>query len=133
MNHRHAVNRDLNDFGYRGRHAPIDPQDFISIVLASPPGSAVRYSVEGGWSQLEHLVANLGEQQAGITQLPQRYPRPGVAQEIDPGPIGLNGSPRFTPQTREEFERRRKRDRARGAELAATERKEVKGGGRKRH
>jgi len=120
--HRHAVVRDLNDMGYHGRNAPIDLDDFVSIVLASPTNSAVRYAVEGGWSQTDHLLANSVELQAGLGHLPQRYARPGVQVESDPGPIAPDGSPRLTPQTREEFERRRARDRARGDELAKTER-----------
>jgi hypothetical protein len=122
--HRHAVVRDLNFAGYHG-DKPITVGDFVSIVIASPPGSAVRYAAEGGWSQTDHLIANLAEQQAHLTHLPQRYMRPGIEDEVDPGPIQADGSPRLTPQTREEFEARRARDRARAAELAATER-EVK-------
>lgn len=122
--YRHAVVRDLNSLGYHGA-APIEFGDFVSIVIASPPGSAVRYAVEGGWSQTDHLIANWAEQQAGLTELPQRYMRPGVAVEADPGPIKSDGSPRLTPQTREEFEARRARDRARAAELAATEKQIV--------
>ena len=124
-NHRHAVVRDLASLGYRG-DALIDFGDFISIVLASPPLSAVRYAVEGGWSQTDQLLANLGEQQAGLRQIQQPYARPGVAAEADPGPVTPDGAPRFTPQTREEFERRRARDRGRGEELADFERKEAK-------
>lgn len=121
-NHRHAVVRDLNSLGYHGKDALIDFGEFISIVLASPPLSAVRYAVEGGWSQTDQLLANVHEQLGGVRQLPQPYARPGVA-EVDPGPIKADGSARFTPQTREEFELRRARDMARGAELAATERR----------
>lgn len=111
--HRHAVVRDLNSLGYRSDD-PIRLDDFVSIVLASPPGSAVRWFVEGGWSQTDHLIANLAEQQAQLTQLPQRYERPGVA--------AAPPKPQWVPLSREEFDRRHSRDLARGDELAATER-----------
>ena len=109
--YRHAVVRDLNFAGYHG-DTPITLGDLVSIVLASPPGSAVRYWAEGGWSQTDHLMANLAEQQAGLTQLPQRYSRPGVAEPVKPD---------WVPMTREQFDRRHSRDLARGDELAATE------------
>jgi hypothetical protein len=124
--HRHAVVRDLVSLGYRG-DSLIDFGDFISIVIASPPMSAVRYAVEGGWSQTDHLLANLHEQQGGFRELPHPYPRPSAVpaerDEPDHVPISLSGSPQLTPQTREEFARRRARDMARGAELAATEKR----------
>lgn len=109
--HRHAVVRDLNALGYHG-DTPIELGDLVSIVIAAPPGSAVRYWAEGGWSQTDQLLANLGEQQAGLTQLPQRYGRPGVREPVKPGPIQMS---------REEFDRCRARDLARGDQLAATE------------
>lgn len=108
---RHAVVRDLNFAGYHG-DTPITLGDLVSIVIASPPGSAVRYAAEDGWSQQDHLLANLAEQQAGLTQLPTRYARPGVAEPVKPGPV---------PMTREEFDKRHARDLLRGDQLAATE------------
>lgn len=122
--HRHAVARDLIAMGYHG-DAPIEIGDLVSIVLASPPGSSVRYFAEGGWSQTDHLLANYHEQLAGLTHLPEPYERPGTPQEqAEPNQVPItNGTPKLTPQTREEFEARRKRDMARGAELAATEKK----------
>lgn len=108
--------------GYPGQ-TPIEVSDFVSIVLASPPGSAVKYAVDGGWPQTDQLLANLAEQQAGLTDLPHRYSRPGIEQfvEPDPGPVQPDGSPRWTGQTRDEFEARRARDIARSEELAETE------------
>lgn len=125
--YRHAVVRDLVSLGYHG-DTPIDFGDFISIVLASPPMTAVRYAATGGWDQTDQLLANVHEQLAGVRELPHQYERPGGVDVVaaDPGPVAPGGSPRFTPQTREEFEARRARDRARGEELAATERREVK-------
>ena len=127
--HRHAVARDLIVLGYRGREAPIDLGEFISIVLASPPTSAVRFAAQGGWSQTDELLANLSEQYAGVHNIDRRYSRPGVepAAAVDPGPLTADGGVRLTPQTREEFAARRARDAARGEELAATENKHVRG------
>lgn len=124
VNHRHAVVRDLNSLGYHG-DTPIAFDDLVSIILASPPGSAVKYAVDGGWPQTDQLLANLAEQNAGLTNLPHRYARPGidVYAEPDPGPVQSDGSPRWTGQTREEFEARRARDVTRAAsELESTER-----------
>ena len=123
--HRHAVVRDLNSLGYHGDMG-IDLGDLVSILLASPPGSAVRYAVESGWSQTDHLLANLAEQQANLTELPHRYPRPGVQGAPDPGPVMPDGGPRFSVQSIDELKARRERDRARAAELEASEREGVK-------
>jgi hypothetical protein len=121
--HRHAVRRDLNSLGYQG-DTPIDFGDFISNVIASPPMSAVRYAIDEGWPQTDRLLANLHEHQAGLSELPHRYPRPGDEPAApEHVPISISGSPQLTPQTREEFARRRARDMARGAELAATEKR----------
>lgn len=110
--HRRAVNRDLCALGYQGRQALIDPQDFIDIVLASYPGTAVRYAVDEGWPQTDQLLANLAEQHAGLTELPTRYARPGIEEAAKPGPVTM---------TREEFDSRHTADLARGDQLAATE------------
>jgi hypothetical protein len=126
--YRHAVARDLVALGYRGREAPIDLGEFISVVLAAPPTSAVRFAAQGGWSQTDELLANLSEQYAGVHNIDRRYIRPGVTPppvEADPGPLTADGGVRLTPQTREQFDARRRRDAARGEELAATERKQV--------
>lgn len=125
----HAVNRDLNFAGYHG-DALIDLGDLVSIVIASPPTSAVRYAVEGGWSRTDHLVADWAEQQSESTESPFRYTRPGVEHDPDPGPVTGDGMPRFSVQTIDELKRRRERDKARAAELAATEREVVTHGGR---
>lgn len=98
----------------------------MSIIVASPPDSAVRYAVDEGWPQTDRLIANMHEHQAGLSDLPQRYPRPGAqptAAPEDHVPISVSGTPQLTPQTREEFARRRARDIQRGAELAATEKR----------
>jgi hypothetical protein len=119
--HRHAVVRDLCALGYHG-DTPITTGDFVSIVLASPPSSAVGHFT-GGWSRTDHLLVNIHEQMGGLTELPQRYSRPGLPVDPDPGPIAPDGSPRWTAMSRNEFDARRAADSARGDELAATERR----------
>jgi hypothetical protein len=111
----HAVNRDLIALGYRTDDALISLGDFVSIVLASPSGSALRYAAEQGWSQTDLLLAQHNEQRFGL-----QYDRPGVEAQEAPSPIGPNGSARFTPQPMDEFTERmeRLRARARAAEQA---------------
>src|SRR5574338_885910 len=76
----HAVERDLLTMGYTVDD--IGPKlsvwQLISIVKASPPGSAVFHAENKGWDRASHLLANLGEQQAGLMNLKSRHPRPGV-------------------------------------------------------
>lgn len=77
----HWVERDLLSLGYRADDIgtpKLTLWELISIVIASPIGSAVREKMDGGWTPTDHMIANLAEQQAGITELTGRYPRPGV-------------------------------------------------------
>lgn len=124
VNHRHAVIRDLNFAGYH-TDTPIDIADLVSIVMASPPGSAVRHAIEDGWSHTDHLLANLAEQGAGLSHLPAPYRRPGATPVVetppDPGPLRPDGSFAFTPMTVDDFKAQRERHAARLATLAATE------------
>lgn len=79
--HWHAVERDLLSMGYRADDIgtpKLTLWELISIVVAAPVGTAVRYAEDGGWSRTDGLIANLAEQQAGVLQLTGRYPRPGV-------------------------------------------------------
>jgi hypothetical protein len=115
----HAVNRDLMDLGYRTDESLISLGDFVSAVLASPQGSAVRFAAEKGWSQTDLLLAQHNEQTFGV-----RYERPGVEDAPDARSVPVvGGVPQMTPQTIEEFTKRRQRDIARGSDLAATEKK----------
>jgi hypothetical protein len=119
--HGHAVNRDLIALGYRTDDDLIPLGDFVSIILASPQGSAVRYSAEQGWSQTDLLLAQHNEQALGL-----QYDRPGVEAQESPGPVGPGGIARFTPQPMDEFTERMERLRARAraaeeAEQAITE------------
>lgn len=76
----HWVERDLLALGLRADDIgtpKLTLWELVSIVVASPPGSAC-YMKVGNWSRTDELLANLGEQQAGVMQLNGRYSRPGV-------------------------------------------------------
>ena len=127
--HTDAVVRDLLDLRLHARDIGTEKcsvGEFIAILIASPPDSAVRFhAIDKGWSPESQLLANLGEQQAGMVQLSGRYQRPGLAAppaEV-PNPVGPDGGPRLTPMTIDEFRARRERDQARAAELASTEKR----------
>lgn len=77
--HWHAVERDLLAMGYHADDigTKLSTCELISIVLASPPGTSVHH-FSGSWSKTDELLANLGEQQAGLFGLNARYARPGV-------------------------------------------------------
>jgi hypothetical protein len=80
----HAVERDLIVLGRRADDigtAKLTLWELISIVVASPVGTAVREAKDGGWSQTDRLIANLGEQHAGVLSLTGRYPRPDVSPD----------------------------------------------------
>ena len=97
-NHWPAVVRDVLDLGYRRRDifTTLDLEEMVAIVVAAPPNSAIRYFADEGWSREAHLLANLTEQQAGITQIPQAYDRPGMEQRAaDPARMAPDGSELF--------------------------------------
>jgi hypothetical protein len=77
--HWHAVERDLLDLGYTADDigTKLSVWQLVSIVVAAPPGTAVHHAV-GNWTRQEDLLAQLGEQRAGLVHLNARYPRPGV-------------------------------------------------------
>lgn len=52
----------------------------VAIISASPPGTAVRWALDEGWTREAHLLANLAEQWSGLTDLGRRHPRPGVPE-----------------------------------------------------
>ena len=86
----HAVERDLLALGFRADDIGTRLQigELVSIVIAAPPGSAVRDAMEQGWTREAHLLANLAERDAGLINLPGRYPRPGVAETPIPAKQG---------------------------------------------
>lgn len=78
--HWHAVQRDLLALGLRADDIgtpKLTLWELVSIVVGSQPGTAVHYWTNG-WSREAELLANLGEQQAGLHHLNARYFRPGV-------------------------------------------------------
>ncbi len=77
--HWHAVERDLLALGFHADDigTKLSCWELISIVVAAPPGSAV-FHADQRWSKTDELMANLGEQQAGVLNLSGRYARPGV-------------------------------------------------------
>lgn len=78
-------------------------------MCAAPPGSSVRYALDQGWSREAHLLANLTERDAGLINLPGRYPRPGV--EVQPAPAKPGA---MQPMTITELEKRRQAKRNKG-------------------
>jgi hypothetical protein len=94
-----ALGRDIND---------LTLAEMVSVVVAAPPGSSVRYFLDQGWSRTDHLLANLQEQQAGVARLPQEYPRPGL-QERPADPMTDEGFFPAEAKTWEEFDELEKR------------------------
>jgi hypothetical protein len=81
----HALRRDLIALGYRPPEVDRVPiGDLMSIVVGAPPGSALRYFMDGGWSRTDQLLANMAEQAAGVAKLSTAYERPGIG-ERSPG------------------------------------------------
>lgn len=88
--HWHAVQRDLLVLGFRAADMftpKLTAGEVLSIVLVAPTGSAVRHSLDEGYSVTDHLLATLSEQQEGLIRLPGRHARPGVAAPVvqEPG------------------------------------------------
>lgn len=109
----HALVRDLLTMGYRAEDmfTTLSLSEMISIVVGAPPTSSVRYFLDEGWSREAQLLANMQEQYAGLGQISQPYPRPGIAQrEADP----MEGA-KFFPMQAMSWEEADKRDAARYA------------------
>lgn len=87
--HWHAVERDLLTLGFHADDigTKLTCWELISIVVAAPPHSAV-FHADKRWSQTDELMANLGEQQAGVLNLSGRYTRPGVDPAAHRSSIG---------------------------------------------
>jgi hypothetical protein len=112
----HALVRDVIALGFRRQDmfTTLDLSDMIAIVVGAPPTSSVRYFLDQGWSREAHLLANLQEQNAGMGQLNEPYPRPGIeARERDP----MEG--KFFPMEPMTWEEADRRDAARYAAAAA--------------
>lgn len=78
--HWHAVERDLLALNFTADDigSKLSLCQLVSIVMASPTGSSVHTYDPMRWSKTDELIANLGEQQAGLVSLNARYPRPQV-------------------------------------------------------
>lgn len=50
--------------------------ELVAMCVAPQPHSALRYALNGGWTQTDHLLANMQEGAAGLAELPSRYERP---------------------------------------------------------
>lgn len=91
--HWHAVERDLLDLGYTAEDigTKLSVCQLISIVLVGPTSLAEHRYDPTRWSRTEELIANLGEQQAGLLSLDARYPR----GQVDSRPVskGFSGAP----------------------------------------
>lgn len=84
--HWHAVVRDVLALGYRASDifTELGLGEMVSIVVAAPPNSSLRYFLDEGWSREAHLLANMAEQRAGIAELNDPYQRPGLDQRAAP-------------------------------------------------
>lgn len=71
-----ALNKDPDDI--LTERLPL--KTMLAIICPSPPGTAVRWALDEGWTRTDHLLANLAEQNAGLIDLGRRHPRPGVQQ-----------------------------------------------------
>jgi len=81
-NHWSAVVRDVLDLGFRAKDifTELTLEEMLAVVISAPPSSAVRHALDSGWSREAHLLANLTEQRAGLTDLAEPYARPGLEQ-----------------------------------------------------
>lgn len=61
--------------------------ELVAMCVAPQPQSALRNALNGGWTQTDHLLANMQEGAAGLAELPSRYERPvdGTPQRGTPG------------------------------------------------
>lgn len=96
VGHWHAIKRDL--LAMQRSADEIDAGtlpflDLVSIVVASPPGTAVFFAMDG-WSKEAQLLANRQEQAAGLIDLQRRHERPGVPL----GPPRANQATLIQPQ-----------------------------------
>jgi hypothetical protein len=88
--------------------------EVVSIIVAAPAGSAVRYMTDGGWTVTDHLLATQLEQRAGLVKLKDRYQRPGTKpREPEPKTVADPDRITFDTMPLDEFIKRQKADNAR--------------------
>jgi hypothetical protein len=95
-----ALGRDVND---------LTLAEMITVVIGAPPHSSVRHFLDDGWSREAQLLANMQEQNAGIAQLHEPYPRPGVNRR----PVDPTASAQFFPTESIPWEEMDRRDKIR--------------------
>ena len=67
--------------------------ELVSIVMAAPTNSAIRYSFDEGFTPSDHYLATLSEQYDGLVRLGGRHQRPGV-DAVPQGPTAtIDGHP----------------------------------------
>lgn len=95
--HWHAVERDLLALGLHADDIgtpKLSTCELISIVVAAHPGTALHHFDPMAWSKEAELLANLGEQRAGLLQLSARYARPQVDSSYVPS-VQVGTAPAF--------------------------------------
>jgi hypothetical protein len=114
----HALVYDVLALGYRieDMFTTLGLAEMIAIAVAAPPGSSVRYFLDGGWTRTDQLLANMAEQQAGVATLSRPYPRPGIEARPPPDPA-VNA--KFFPAEAMTWEEAERRDKERYARAAA--------------
>lgn len=94
--HWHAVQRDLLVLGFRAvdMFTPkLTASEVMSIIVAAPAASALRWSIDEGYTITDHLLATLSEQQEGLVRLPGRHRRPGINTAASHPGSSINGVP----------------------------------------
>jgi hypothetical protein len=83
-----ALVRDVLALGFRASDmfTKLNFLDMLAITVCAPPQSAVRMSLDGGWSKEAHILANLAEGNAGLARMSEPYQRPGI-DERQPDPM----------------------------------------------
>lgn len=85
--HWHPLVSELLSLGFRWEDmfTPTLPfSDLVSIVMAPQPNGPLKLALNNGWSQTDHLLANLGEANAGIATQVAAYDRPSQNQDESP-------------------------------------------------
>lgn len=89
VQHWHAIKRELWELGrdeLELDQGTLPVHDLLTVVVSCGTNSAL-FRLMDGWSKTDQLIANLGEQQAGLIDLQRRHPRPGVPIEAPRDPM----------------------------------------------
>jgi hypothetical protein len=108
----HALVRDVLAMGYRieDMFTTLKLREMVSIVVAAPPGSSVRWYLDKGWTREAQLLADMNEQRAGVMKLEEPYDRVGLERRQEAEPPASSGGKFFQMEAIpwEEAERRDK-------------------------